>query len=299
MNPLFYASALFTFLCGMGFVASIVLTKTRRATAGRLLEVTHPESVVQAREPSSRELKKKVLQAATWIRQTLGITHKAEMLGRFQSAGIVEAGSRDLYMAIRVTAPLLGVAAGAFFESKGLFMSLFGGIGYLGPDLFLRRATKARQKRIRLSLPDAIDLLVICVDAGLGMDQALMRVAQDLQTSKPDLYLEFQTINREQRAGKPRIEAWQSMAERTQLAEVESFVNMLTQTERFGTPIARALSGFADNLRQKRRQRAEELAAKTTIKIMFPLVFFIFPTLFIVLIGPAVINIMHGLGMNK
>jgi tight adherence protein C len=127
------------------------------------------------------------------------------------------------------------------------------------------------------------------------MDQAMLRVSHELETSHPDIHLEFQMINREQRAGKPRLEAWQSMAKRTSLAEIEAFVNMLMQTERFGTPVARALSNFADGLRQKRRQRAEELAAKTTVKIIFPLVFFIFPSLFVVLVGPAAINIVRGL----
>jgi tight adherence protein C len=168
-------------------------------------------------------------------------------------------------------------------------------ISYLVPDIALERMIKRRREKIRKSVPDAIDLLVICVDAGLGIDQAMLRVGQELGSSHPQIYEEFMQINREQRAGKLRIDAWQAMADRSKLPEIDAFVNMLMQTERFGTPIARALSNFGDGIRDKRRQRAEEMAAKTTVKIIFPLVLFIFPSMFIVLLGPAGIAIARGL----
>jgi len=136
---------------------------------------------------------------------------------------------------------------------------------------------------------------VICVDAGLGLDQALLRIGQEIAVSHPELHEEFMQINLEQRAGKPRIDAWQSVADRTKLPEFASLVTMLTQTDRFGTPIVRALSRFAEEIRTRRRQRAEEAAAKTKIKILFPLVLFIFPCIFIVLIGPAILQLMRTL----
>lgn len=300
MHPAFYISALLTFFCGMGLLGSILLTRTSRATSGRLLEVTQRETVIAARSSGRDSLKKAVLNGATWLRETMKLSHKADLVERFAAAGMVSSSSRDFYAAIRVVAPVIGAVAGSFFDSRRVFfMALFGGVGYLAPDIVLKKMIKARRKRIQLSIPDAIDLLVICVDAGLGMDQAMLRVSQELKASHRDLHVEFQTINREQRAGKARLEAWQSMAKRTCLAEIDAFVNMLMQTERFGTPIARALSGFADALRQKRRQRAEELAAKTTVKIMFPLVLFIFPTLFVVLLGPAVLNILQTMSGNN
>ena len=296
MHLTFILSALFTFLSGMGLLASVMLTRTSRATSHRLLAMTNPDALVETKASPSEQLKRRLFATATWMREKLGISYKGELLERFQAAGITRTASRDMYMAIRIAAPLAGIGLGMLFdERRALFMAIFAGAGYLGPDIVLKRMIKSRRQRIRLSIPDAIDLLVICVDAGLGMDQAMLRVSVELETSHPDLHLEFQTINREQRAGKPRLEAWQSMARRTAVEEIDAFVNMLMQTERFGTPIARALSNFADALRQKRRQRAEELAAKTTVKIMFPLVFFIFPTLFIVLIGPAAINIIRGM----
>ena len=168
--------------------------------------------------------------------------------------------------------------------------------GFLLPDLWLSTAITRRRERVRLSLPDALDLLVICMEAGLGLDQAMIRVGNELALSNPDLSDEFLLINLEQRAGKPRLEAWRNMADRTDLEVVRSFVSMLVQTERFGTPISRSLATFADGLRLKRRQLAEELAAKTTIKMIFPLALFIFPSMFIVLLAPAVISISNSLG---
>jgi tight adherence protein C len=171
-----------------------------------------------------------------------------------------------------------------------------GGVGYLTPDLWLKRKTSSRRNRIRKSLPDALDLMVICVDAGLGLDQALIRIGQELGTSHPDIAEEFTQVNLEQRAGRPRLEAWKNLADRSEIEEFTSFVSMLTQTDRFGTPIIRALSRFSEDIRMKRRQRAEEAAAKTKIKIIFPLVLCIFPCIFIVLLAPALLSIVGGLG---
>jgi len=138
--------------------------------------------------------------------------------------------------------------------------------------------------------------MVVCVDAGLGLDQALQRTGQELGASHPVLAEELMQLNLEQRAGKPRIDAWRDMADRTQLETVKGFANMLAQSDRFGTPVSRALSTFADGLRKKRSQLAEEMAAKATIKLMFPLVLFIFPAMFIVLLGPAALTISRNLG---
>ncbi len=177
---------------------------------------------------------------------------------------------------------------------RGFWMVLLPGITYLLPDMVLRRMIQMRRKKIARSLPDAVDLLVICVEAGLGIDQAVGRVSQELHVSHPEVTEEFVQVNLEQRAGKQRLMAWQAMAERVDIPEVSSFVNMLVETERFGTPIARALNVLANGMREKRGQLAEELAAKTTVKIIFPLVFFVFPSIFIVLLGPAALTLMHN-----
>jgi tight adherence protein C len=172
--------------------------------------------------------------------------------------------------------------------------------GFILPDFWLGRKIKSRQLALRLALPDALDLLVICMEAGLGIDQALMYVSQELRTAHPDLCEEFDLVNAEMHIGKTRIDALRSLATRTGVDDIQALVSTLIQTDRFGTSVAQSMRVHSDELRTKRRQRAEEMAAKTTIKMIFPLVLFIFPALFVVIMGPAVLKMMHTLGnMNR
>jgi tight adherence protein C len=166
-------------------------------------------------------------------------------------------------------------------------------VGYLLPELWLMWRVQARQHRLRLGLPDALDMMVICVEAGLGLDQAIMRVAQELRITHPQLSEELQLVNMEMRVGKTRLEAMRELARRTGVEDIKALVAMLIQTERFGTSIAQSLRVHSDDLRMKRRQRAEEMSAKTTVKMVPPLVFFIFPALMVVILGPAVIMLMR------
>jgi tight adherence protein C len=167
--------------------------------------------------------------------------------------------------------------------------------GYLLPEAWLVWRVHSRQHRLQLSLPDGLDLLVICVEAGLGLDQALLRVAQELRITHRDLSDELQLVNSEMRVGKTRIEALRELARRTGLEDLKSLAAMLIQTERFGTSIAQSLRVHSDDLRMKRRQRAEEMSAKTTVKMVPPLVFFIFPALMVVILGPAALTLMRTL----
>jgi tight adherence protein C len=169
-------------------------------------------------------------------------------------------------------------------------------LGFLLPRFILKRMIRDRQNRIRLGLPDALDLTVICVEAGLALDQALMRVGQDLHHAHPDLSDEFHFVNLEMRAGKPRAEALRNLVERTGVDDIRSLVGTLIQTDRFGTSVAQALRVHSDSLRTERRQRAEEQAAKTTIKMVPPLVIFVLPSIIFVTIGPAVIELIRQLG---
>ncbi len=169
-------------------------------------------------------------------------------------------------------------------------------LGFLLPRFILKRMIKDRQNRIRLGLPDALDLTVICVEAGLALDQALMRVGQDLHHAHPELSDEFHFVNLEMRAGKPRVEALRNLVERTGVDDIRSLVGTLIQTDRFGTSVAQALRVHSDSLRTERRQRAEEQAAKTTIKMVPPLVIFVLPSIIFVTIGPAVIELIRQLG---
>jgi tight adherence protein C len=162
--------------------------------------------------------------------------------------------------------------------------------GYLLPGMVLARMAKRRSHRIRLSLADALDLLVVSVEAGLGLDQALTRVGHELAFAYPDLSDELKLVNLELRAGKPRPEALRNLADRTGVDDLSALVTMLIQTDKFGTSVAHSLRVYSETLRTKRRQRAEEAAAKTGVKMVFPLVFCIFPAIWVVTIGPAAIK---------
>jgi tight adherence protein C len=168
-------------------------------------------------------------------------------------------------------------------------------IGYLLPGMMLGRMAKKRQHRIRLSLPDALDLLVVSVEAGLGLDQAIQRVGEELAFAHEDLSDELRLVNLEMRAGSGRAEALRHLADRTQVDDLSSLAAMLIQTDKFGTSVAQSLRVQSDTLRTKRRQRAEETAAKTGAKMVFPLVFCIFPAIWVVTIGPAAIKFVQVL----
>jgi tight adherence protein C len=295
MTFLFYIVATMTGFCGLALVACIMLSRSSRAASRRIHNIVQGKREAPAAVRKSESLRKKMYKAMAWLRERLGMGDDPKLLQRFEAAGL-RPSSRDVYITAKILGPLLVFALASFISYKrAMWMIALPAIFYLAPDFILKYIVSSRRERIRLGVPDMIDLLVICVDAGLGMDQALLRVAQELGKRHPDIQQELLRINREQRAGKQRIEAWQAMAARTRLTEIEAFVNMLMQTERFGTPIARALSAFGDGIREKRRQKAEELAAKTTVKILFPLVLCIFPCIFIVLLGPPGISIARGL----
>jgi tight adherence protein C len=293
MNLTFYFALGTTLFCVIALLSALALTGKDRATSVRIVEITRTSSII---ETPKKKLEGQALRFVRELRGRMGMAENAKLRERFAAAGIKSDQAVETYFAAQMLGPVLGILAGSFIPSNTLiFILMFVVVGYMAPDFAMDRMIKKRRERIRKAIPDCIDLLVICVDAGLGLDQAMLRVGQELIVSHPEINEEFLQINLEQRAGKPRLDAWNSMARRTELPDIESFVNMLTQTERFGTPIARALSVFADGMRLKRRQLAEELAAKVTVKIIFPLVLFVFPCMFIVLLGPAIITIMHGM----
>jgi tight adherence protein C len=201
---------------------------------------------------------------------------------------------------VKLVVPIAALSAVYFFGlyriNAFLVPVVAFGLGYLIPDMWLTWRVSARQRRLRKALPDALDLLVICVEAGLGLDQALMKVSQDMKITHPELSEELQLVNLEMRIGKTRIDALRELARRTGLDDIKSLVAMLIQTERFGTSIAQSLRVYSDDMRVKRRQRAEEMSAKTSVKMVPPLVFFIFPALMVVILGPAIIAILRQLG---
>jgi tight adherence protein C len=276
--------------------AFLIATRTSRATMQRVREVTYRGRAYRRDAPAAREAGRHLFAAVHWLRARLGLTDDRDLPERLANAGYKGSLPSDLYTAARIFCPAIAFAAACFIPMLRMFwMVALPAVAYIAPNIVLTRLIKRRREKVRLSIPDAVDLLVICVDAGLGIDQALLRVSQELGITHPEITEELLQINREQRAGKPRIQAWADMATRSQIEDIDAFASMLLQTERFGTPIARALSSFADAIRQKRRQLAEQMAAKTTIKIIFPLVLFIFPSMFIVLLGPAALTIARGM----
>jgi tight adherence protein C len=300
MNTLFYLAAGLTIFTAITFVAAMVFTRRSRATMQRVRELTHRGRAYRRTAPSSAKASRRFFMIIHWIRARLGLADAADLVQRLTNAGYKGPFPVDVYNTARILLPAIALCGAVFIPSMRLFaMIALPAAAFIAPNIVLTRLVKRRREKIRRSIPDAIDLLVICVDAGLGIDQALLRVGQELGISHPQITEELLQINREQRAGKPRIQAWADMAERSQLPDIDAFSSMLLQTERFGTPISRALSQFADTIRQKRRQAAEQMAAKTTVKIIFPLVLFIFPSMFIVLLGPAALAIIRRMNLGQ
>jgi tight adherence protein C len=295
--PLFsYFALILTVASAVGLLVSIVQSRKPRSMSQRVLEAVQGRPHSRSRAAQGSKILLRLLAAGSWLGARTGLAEDAALRGRFLKAGLTSARQTNVYMTVRLVGPIVALAVGILAPShKLMWIVVLAGSVYLLPGIILTLMIKRRREKIRRSVPEAIDLLVICVDAGLGVDQAILRVGQELALSHPEITGEFLHINREQRAGKARLDAWRDMAKRIGLPDIDAFVNMLEQTERFGTPISRALSSFSDDIRLKRRQKAEELAAKTTVKIIFPLVVFIFPTMFIVLVGPAAINIIRGL----
>jgi tight adherence protein C len=223
-------------------------------------------------------------------------------MGKLQQR-LVTAGYRNneavaIFFGIRIGLALLLFAmfAAPFVAHPNLMLALGAcGFGYVIPGVMLARMAKRRQHRIRLGLPDALDLLVVSVEAGLGLDQAIQRVGDELAFAHPELADELRLVNLELRAGKARSEALKNLGERTGVDDVISLVAMLVQTDKFGTSVAQSLRVHSDTSRTKRRQRAEEAAAKTGVKMVFPLVFCVFPAIWVVTIGPAAIKFVQVL----
>jgi tight adherence protein C len=215
------------------------------------------------------------------------------MQTRLIRAGFREDSAIKIFYGTKVLVPLvlclvalvtgLGSASPFFVYTAAL------ALGFLGPDFVLGRLITRRQKEVRLGLPDALDLLVICIEAGLSLDQATARTAEELGNAQPAISDELNMVVLEQRAGRPRAEAWKHMEDRTGVDCVRNLVAMLVQSEQFGTSVAKTLRVHSDTLRTQRVQAVEEMASKTTIKLIFPLVLFIFPSLFVVVLGPAAI----------
>jgi tight adherence protein C len=218
---------------------------------------------------------------------------------RLVQAGYRRTDALAIFLGIRVAFAVacFALLGTPIITRPNVFLALVAAaFGYVFPGMVLARLAGRRQHRIRMSLADALDLLVVSVEAGLGLDQALARVAQELAFAYPDLSSELRLVNLELLAGTARPDALRNLADRTGVDDLRSLVAMLVQTDKFGTSVANSLRVFSETLRTKRRQRAEEAAAKTGVKMVFPLVTCIFPAIWIVTIGPAAIRFIRVLG---
>jgi tight adherence protein C len=223
---------------------------------------------------------------------------------QLMQAGFRSPGAAVTYRAIQVFTlaglPALVALGSALMarplQSAVLYILFAFVIGFFLPRYALRRMIRSRQQLVRWGLADALDLMVISIEAGLGLNAAMMKVSSELREVHPDISDEFELANLEIRVGRDRDEALRNLAERTGVDDLRSLVAMLIQTDKFGTSIAKAIRAFSDSLRTKRRQRAEQAAQKAAVKLLFPLACFLFPTLFIAILGPAALQLMDTLG---
>jgi tight adherence protein C len=296
MSPLTltFGALLFLFLL---FVFAFVLSAQPSAQSAMLEQVALERRIRRRAmgEAGSSAFVDLIAKPLSIIRSVFSQQQNPVTIRRLANAGYRQPAHVDIFLGARLAVPaiLCTIVAVVVQESVVLFLVIAAVLGFFVPDFWLAEAIKRRRARIDSSLPDALDLMTICMDAGLSLDQALVRVGQELSITHPDISTEFLQINFEQRAGVPRIESWKAFSDRINLESLRQFVAMLVQTERFGTPLAVALSTFAESLRIERRQKAEEMGAKAAIKLVFPMVLFIFPTVFIVTIGPAVIALLR------
>jgi tight adherence protein C len=229
-------------------------------------------------DPATAHTKRKLLMAAGYYSESAvavmyGLQIASALLVALLAAAVLTATRQFTFPSVLGTAILLGLA------------------GYAVPNEILRMLIHRRRKILRHSLPDALDLLVICVESGLGLDQGLQEVSQELRLTYPELSQELALVNLELRAGKRRSDALRSLATRTGEPEIKKLVAILIQTDRFGTSIAQALRTHADFMRVRRRQVAEEKANKVGVKLVFPIFFFILPSMFLVTVGPALLHL--------
>lgn len=302
---LFNLTVMLTFICA-GLAAYWWLARPANPLDERLREINPRAAEQSVGEPVSKVIVERVAKPISKIAPPSKTTVR-RLRRRLIKAGFHSENAVSVYGALRLGSALffpalafsLALSSGHVFDGFAVSLALLGlFFGLFIPSFILSRLITKRQQKIARALPDAIDLLVVCVEAGLALNSALQRVGRELEFVEPVLAAELAVTNREIRAGKPRDEALRNMGERTGVDDIKSLVAMLIQSDKFGTSVAASLRIFADSMRTKRRQRAEELVSKATIKLIFPLLLFIFPALLIVLLAPALMQLPQLLGVN-
>jgi len=293
------------------FLALALVAGRRRSHVDRLggFHAQRPDSAARVvlKERKERQLQQvlaeRVLRPLSRLASVTGTEGK--LVERLVYAGIRRKGAAEVFLGVKMAlalalpAAIASIilwrmhAAGKGLEIGTLLMYCPIGLvlGLMLPNIWLGRKVKQRQERIKFGLPNALDLLVVCIESGLALDAALLRIGRELRESVPELSEELALLNLEMAAGKPREECLRNLGLRTGVEEVKSLTARIIQSSKFGTNLARSLRIHAESLREKRRQEAEERAAKTSVKLLFPLVFFIFPALFVVILGPAAVRV--------
>lgn len=286
------------------FFAHVIPSRSRAARA-RIAELGILEGVqtVAAMRRTQRG-RLKDLATAIGERVDKGGKESSELRRRLIMAGYRDESALPAFLGLRIGAAaglgLYGFIIGGAADAGGIGLAIFvavvgAGLGWVVPNFILSVRVTRRQRELRKALPDALDLMVICVEAGLGLNQAFLRVASEMRHVSLDLSTEIAQVNLEVRAGTPRDQALTALGDRTGVEDLRALATMLIQTERFGTSIATSLRTHADTMRIKRQQRVEEESAKTTIKLVFPLALCVFPALFMVILGPVLISIYQSL----
>ncbi|WP_411278893.1 type II secretion system F family protein [Gemmatimonas sp.] len=300
LSLLFLVGTILVAVCTIVYVA--IAERERRDTMQRVSPETDPARL--AERLLLNEDAKASSRLAAWLRERMpeGLISDEASSSKLVHAGFDGTAAPVIFSAIRIASalliPVLAFVAAPRDNSWWLTMSIVMGIvaGVAGPQAVVDRLAQNRQDRIRRAVPDALDLLVVCVEAGVSLDAAIIRVARDLANVRPELALEFAQVVRRVNAGMPRERALQTLAARTGVDELRTLVSSMVQTERLGTSIARVLRVNAESLRVRRRQKAEKKAAEAALKMIFPLALFLLPALLAVIVGPAALTVVSQLG---
>jgi tight adherence protein C len=302
-SPMIISGAIFCAISGGVWALLSVFSAKEDRASERLQELKDPgrrqqgdkagvTNMIQAAAPALS----KALQPKTELEQN-------ELKVRLANAGFSHPAAAEVFLAIKTACLLAGLFFGGgvgvwrngFDLNAGSALFIGGGLGFYLPEIVIRIKKMGRQGRIFLSMPDALDLLVVCVEAGLGLDAAMRRVCDELSDSAPDICAELAMCNMQLQMGRPRREVLHELGVRTGVDDVKALATILIQADRFGSSVAQALRVQSESMRTKRSQLAEEKAAQTAVKMIFPLVLFIFPGIFVVLVGPAAILMIRNL----
>lgn len=290
------------FACAAWAVFSFMSGKSSRADE-RLEELRNPLVRKEKEERRGQNVLEKAAPALSKALQPKSELEQSKLKVSLANAGFNSPHAVELYLAIKFASLICGLILGSGYgltawgiTQKGIVSGVVGaGLGFYLPEIILFIMKKSRQEKIFLSLPDALDLLVVCVEAGLGLDAGMRRVSEELSDTAPELCGEFSLCNFQLQMGRPRREVLHDLGVRTGVDDLRALAAILIQADRFGSSIAQALRVQSDTMRVKRSQMAEEKAQKTAVKLIFPLVLFIFPGIFVVLVGPAAISMINNL----